>query len=404
MAGPRWKIALMLPEHAAHGERILRGIGDYARRRTRWVFVSDPERFDGVEGLRGWKGDGIIALVNSAREERVILDLGIPAVNFSGALRRSRVPRVMLDSEAAGRVAAEHLLACGFPGFACYGLEGVGYAEARGRGFAERLRAEGLACSVHQEPRRAAGAWSFDPDRLEAWLAGLRKPVGVFACTDRRARLVLEACERLRIAVPGEAGLIGVDNDVLACEFCRPTLTSVARNDYALGVEIARLLDCLLRGGAPPPGDVLVAPGEVVARASTDVLAVEHPELRRALRFIRGHLGRPFGVEDVLRPLGVSRRTLEALFRRRLRCPPRRFIERARLERARRLLLGSPPRSLKEVACACGFGSARHLRRVFRRLTGMTPREYRRAAREEAVPGFPRGERPASRVSGWRRS
>jgi LacI family transcriptional regulator len=266
---------------------------------------------------------------------------------------------------------------CGFPRFAVYGLRGIWYAEERLRGFAERLRERGFVPAVLEEVRGRSGAWTCDTDRLEAWLGALRRPVGVFACTDQRARLVLDACARLRRGVPRDVGLIGVDNDELTCEFCQPTLSSVARNAYALGVEAARLLDRLLRGGCPPAGDLLIPPEGVVKRASTDVYAVEHPELRRAVRLVRERLGEPFGVEALVREASVSRRTLETLFRQHLHCTPHRFIERARVERARALMGDGTRRSLKGVARASGFASSRRLNQAFRRVTGRMARAFR---------------------------
>jgi AraC family transcriptional regulator len=52
-------------------------------------------------------------------------------------------------------------------------------------------------------------------------------------------------------------------------------------------------------------------------------------------------------------------------------------VRRLRVESARRLLEdGRQP--LSEVALAAGFADQSHFTRVFRRLTGMTPGEYRR--------------------------
>jgi LacI family transcriptional regulator len=379
MARPARKIALVMPIRIPHIERTLRGIADYARGRARWAFVINPETFGSVEGIRGWRGDGVIALINTPREESIVRGLRVPAVNISGALRRSRLPRVLVDNTAVGRLVADHLMDCGFARFGCYGLRGIWYAEGRIRGFAERLRERGFRSSVLEEIRGRSGAWSCDTDRLEAWLSGFRRPVGVFACTDQRARLVLDACARLRFDVPRDVGLIGVDNDELTCEFCQPTLSSVARNAYTMGVEAARLLDRLLRGGSPPPGDLLIPPEGVMKRASTDVYAVEHPELRRAVRLVRERLGDAFGVEALVRDAAVSRRTLETLFRRHLHCTPHRFIVRARVERARELLGDGTRRSLKGVARACGFASPRQLNAAFRRVTGRMARTFRGA-------------------------
>jgi transcriptional regulator GlxA family with amidase domain len=107
---------------------------------------------------------------------------------------------------------------------------------------------------------------------------------------------------------------------------------------------------------------------------------VEHPELRRAVRLVRERLGEPFGVEALVREASVSRRTLETLFRRHLHCTPHRFIERARVERARELLGDGMRRSLKGIARAAGFASTRRLNQAFRRVTGRVAREFRGSA------------------------
>jgi LacI family transcriptional regulator len=377
----RKTIALILPIRVPHIDRTLQGLRDYARRRTRWVFAANLEFPTGVRSLRGWAVDGALVFLSTPAEEDVLLNRELPAVNLSGALRAPRIPRVMIDNAAVGRLAAEHLLACGFSRFGYYGLRGVWYAEERKRGFVERLRREGLGGAVYDEIPRREGSWVSDPDRLERWLAALPKPAGLFACTDQRALAALEACRRLRIDVPRRLGLIGVDNDELTCETCRPTLSSISRNAYQIGVEAGRLLDRLLRGDRPPAMDILIEPGEVVRRESTDVFAAPHPVLRRAVAFVRAHVGEPFGVEALLKQAGVSRRTLETLFRRHMRCAPYRFILRMRAERARELLRDAEPSSIKRIAAACGLTSGRHLNRVLRQVAGVTPRQVRESAR-----------------------
>lgn len=55
---------------------------------------------------------------------------------------------------------------------------------------------------------------------------------------------------------------------------------------------------------------------------------------------------------------------------------PGRFVERMRLEAARRLLEESA-RSVPEIALACGFGTAETMRLAFRRALGLSPKTYR---------------------------
>ena len=57
---------------------------------------------------------------------------------------------------------------------------------------------------------------------------------------------------------------------------------------------------------------------------------------------------------------------------------PHEFVERARIDAARRLLEGSD-RALKAIAYDCGFGSGDRMRLVFSERLGVTPAQYRAA-------------------------
>jgi hypothetical protein len=56
---------------------------------------------------------------------------------------------------------------------------------------------------------------------------------------------------------------------------------------------------------------VLIPPLGIATRRSTDILAVENPDVVAAIRFIRENCHRPIRVADVLTEVPVSRRCLE---------------------------------------------------------------------------------------------
>jgi LacI family transcriptional regulator len=200
------------------------------------------------------------------------------------------------------------------------------------------------------------------------------------ASTDLRAAMVLDACQRLGLRVPEQVAVIGVDNDVVACELCQPSLSSVSRNDWLVGWEAARLLDALISGATPARTVIRIPPDGVVARRSTDTLAIEDPVVSAAVRYLREHLHEPFGVERLLEQTGLSRRRLEQRFRQCLGRSPYAFITDQRVERAKQLLATPHKTTLRAVASACGFAEPRRLRLAFQRLTGMSPSQFRRTA------------------------
>lgn len=374
-------IALAFHLGFSHLARELDGLLRYARRHDLpWSFLPAPEaQAFSVLHLKGWKLDGIITTLNTPEEARCAARLNIPVVNICSTLHRSPVPRVRMDHVAAGTLAAEHLLSLGFTRFGFYGLERMAYSAWRFQGFADTLRARGYTCHEH-----LAQATFVAPGRglrgqltgLRRWLHALAKPCAVLAVTDFRARMVLDCCHELGIRVPHQITVMGVDNYPVVCEHSDPPLTSIHRNAEHEGYCAAELLHDLMRGRKPRACEWLVPPGEVVVRASTDVVAFEDPRLYQAVTFIREHLERPFDLGELLDAVGVSRRWLEYTFARRLGRTPHQYIASQRVERARQVLARHPDIKLNQAARQSGFPSGRALSLAFRRLAGMSPKRY----------------------------
>jgi LacI family transcriptional regulator len=377
------QIALAFPITIGPHANIVRGILSYAREHANWTFVGGPENVTlSVLQLKGWRGDGVIAEALTKKEDETARKLGLHVVSLSGSLPESDLPRVIVDHYQIGRLAAEELLRCEIRRFAYYGLKGVWYSQQRCQGFAERIAEEGYDCSILQVASTLEGkaTWHGWLGELQQWLATLQPPFGLMGVNDHRARMAIEACRQVGWYVPHDVAVVGVDNDPIACEASSPTLTTVARNDEAIGYQAAQWLDRLISGNPPAERFIQIPPIGVVARESTDMVAVDDPKLSLAVQFIRQHQGESFNIEDVLRHAAVSRRWLEYRFRDRFGRSPHEYISESRVERAK-LLLGRTPRlHLQEIAQACGFTDSRNLRLVFRRQTGMSPAEYRRTA------------------------
>jgi LacI family transcriptional regulator len=98
------------------------------------------------------------------------------------------------------------------------------------------------------------------------------------------------------------------------------------------------------------------------------------------VRFIRDHAHAPISVNDVLKAVTISRRSLERRFRVALERSVWDEIRRSHLERARALLADSDM-AMAMVAEQAGFSDPRQLSVVFRQETGQTPTAYRRQRR-----------------------
>ena len=73
----------------------------------------------------------------------------------------------------------------------------------------------------------------------------------------------------------------------------------------------------------------------------------------------------------------MSTRNFARCFRNELGVTPAAYVERARVEAARRLLESSD-RALAAIASDCGFGTVETLHRSFQRTVHVTPGQYRR--------------------------
>jgi AraC-like DNA-binding protein len=102
------------------------------------------------------------------------------------------------------------------------------------------------------------------------------------------------------------------------------------------------------------------------------------PAVERARAWLLDHLAEPVTLAALAEACGAEPFALLRAFGRAHGLPPHAWLVQARVRRAQRLLReGLAP---AEVALACGFSDQSHLNRHFRRLLGVTPGAYRRAA------------------------
>jgi len=93
--------------------------------------------------------------------------------------------------------------------------------------------------------------------------------------------------------------------------------------------------------------------------------------------WVLGHLATDLSVEALAAQAAMSPRNFARVFQRETGMTPARFVERARLQRARELLETSS-KDLETIAASCGYGSADVLARAMLRRLNANPSDYRR--------------------------
>ncbi len=109
-------------------------------------------------------------------------------------------------------------------------------------------------------------------------------------------------------------------------------------------------------------------------------LRADDKALRRAERYVREHIDRAITVGEMARAAGTSSRTLARRMKDQLETTPLRFVQRLRAERAVQML-ETTASSVEAVASKVGYADAAAFRRVLRRETGRSPREFRGLAK-----------------------
>jgi LacI family transcriptional regulator len=376
------RIAIQLDFAGGYGRGVLRGVMQYANFRTDWEFVMPPmyslgsKRLDEIE-----TADGVVAMLHAARSVEPYRRARIPVVNTArtislSEMQHTRIPTVIPDDAAVGRIAFEYLFERGFRSFGFCGHPTASWSRVRRDAFATCCRREGRAVTYSA---------SATADRVEqAWIKSLPRPCAVLAANDRYAWHAIDACRESNISVPEEIAVLGVDNDVLLTEMARPTLSSIDLGGDRIGFEAARMLDAILRGRRDGRPAIEIPPNGVITRHSTDVLSIGDDAVAQAARFIRERASEPMRVDDVLQHVAMSRRNLERRFRRVMRRSLLDEIRRVHLDRATRLLRETDL-DMPHVAEQAGFASQVRFSTVFRESIGTTPTAYRKRHRPGAA-------------------
>jgi len=371
VAGPR-TVAVCIDTRDGAGRKRLHGVAQYARAHGwRMMLVRRGGR-EAAQEVSRLHPHGIVAyvadrwLVEAARRLRVPLadtahgEVDVPLLTT-------------LDNDGVGRLAAEHLSSLGLAYFGYCGVRGRTPSEERHARLAEHLGRRGRSLQSFSQ-RIAEGELHRDP--LVRWLRGRPKPVGILAFDDKLGERVLTACRWAGLGVPEQVAVLGIGDDELMCEVSWPGLSSISFPTSRLGYEAAEMLDRAMAGKKIVERVRRIEPTGVTVRASTDMLAVEDPLIRAAVRFIRDRAGQPIGVKHVASALDVSRRTLDRRFVDLLGRTVHDELAAVRMQLARRRL-SEGSQSVAQVAEGCGYATAASFSRAFRHYVGCWPSDYR---------------------------
>ena len=369
------------------------GIEKYAREQG-WHLYADLAREKVIPW--GWQGDGVLAWLGAGDDlAEFVQSLKIPTVDFSHRRPQLPFPRVLEDHAHAAKLVAEHFLARGFNHFVFYSdMENWSYEE-RGQGFMDALKRAGKTLAWlrwHESGIITSGRneWTKKRKWLAAQMRHAPKPLAVFAANDQQALDVLESCESVGLSVPEQVAIIGAENYLPAPDAMRTPISSVDTNLEMLGYRGAQLLNDLMHGRPAPAQPIRIPAAGIIARKSSDILTISHRGVARSLRYIWENSHDPICVKDLVGVAGMSRRGLHMAFWEHLGRTPGQELQRVRIDRAKQLLAASNLK-IESIASQCGYQSANSFCIAFKRVTGMSAKQFRDQSPVFGHPGTARG-------------
>ena len=218
------------------------------------------------------------------------------------------------------------------------------------------------------------------PNAFHTIRANLSPETNLFVVSFGSDSTALRALARRPISLNTECGRI-VRRMVLEADgFCGPVLDITAQEalvpapgaPYGSGELIALHLETLLllllrqaHGEAEPP------PKRAPVTEQQEMLSL----VAAAEAFMRGHLDGSIRLDDICKHIGVGRTTLKRLFRQCLNSGVMEHYQSLRLKEACRHLRSGRV-NVSQVAYELGYSSLPAFSRQFRRMLGITPREY----------------------------
>jgi LacI family transcriptional regulator len=203
-----------------------------------------------LQALLSRNVDGLIILNDETNPRPPIQgNIPVPIVYAYAPSTNEEDCSITCDNVGAGKLAFQHLLACGRKKIAVItGPKTFMAATDRVQGILEAAKESGL--QLVEEPRY--GQWD------EAWGRGATRLLldrktdfdGVICGNDQIARGCIDALKERGISIPQEVAVIGHDNWDVLVSSSRPTLTSIDNQLEKIGAYTARYLMDAINGDA----------------------------------------------------------------------------------------------------------------------------------------------------------
>ena len=223
----------------------------------------DQERA-ALQMLAAANADGVIVASNNEALQEELAHYQMPVVVVDALFQTRQVNAYLYcDYYQGGRLAAEHLTACGCRNLVCIrGVQGLYTAQARYEGYRDYCREHGLTEQVVECDYDFEAGLSMTEELLERF----PQVDGIVACNDMVAISVYKILHKRNIAVPDQIQLVGFD-DIHLASLISPELTTIHQPIGAMGRRAVEVI--LNEGHLPKEGRRQSFPVSLVPRETT---------------------------------------------------------------------------------------------------------------------------------------
>lgn len=166
----------------------------------------------------------------------------------------------------------------------------------------------------------------------------------------------------------------GLDRDHLVCHCEHPQQLVVYVNEIISHSSLSYSNELYIQGVL---FQIFALFSESANQEYEKVLSTKNIHVNKAIEYIQMHYQDMITVNDIADHVSVNRSYLSTLFQQELHMSPQQFLLKFRMTKATEMLTQSKV-AIKNIAYSCGYANQLAFSKAFRKITGMSPSDYRK--------------------------
>lgn len=380
------KILLLSDLSREPDRQLIRGLTKYVIKIEKWqtYIVATSSRDDPtlindiVEKAKYLEVDAIFGTWPAIEDRENNLGLNIPIVLKPKTKAITKFSTLNADSNEIGEMAASFFEKIGILNVTTSGFHRIYWSDRRVKAFKNHSNGHffnGIQFSLlHVEYKKIAN-----------WLAKLPKPIGIFACNDVNASIIIEVCHSLRLRIPEDVAILGVDDDTFICNITSPSISSIRLDYEKAGFLLGKELVEHIKNKDNSIFNVIHKPIKIVERETTPASQIKDPFVRDIVRYMNANYLKQISIKDVIADIPLSIRSIEMRFKAEFpKMTMREYLIMLKIEHLKNILATSDA-TLLEAAISSGFSAEENIYRIFKKYAGCTPLEFKKMKLENAL-------------------